>query len=139
MPCDVVAEEVGVITDLINLHDHQTIDGLYKYMELVFVDMLHVFLVHLPNVIFKEVTESSAEEFEEKVARALKFLWRIEALEDQVKWLFPDGSSLSRLITPQVSATVDISSDDSDVFVGAPSTIEDMALEVPEDVIIEVE
>ncbi|KAL5715780.1 hypothetical protein ACHQM5_017554 [Ranunculus cassubicifolius] len=133
LPPDFLAKEVGVITDVIIRQDHQTVHDLYAYMEQMFVDMLHLFLVQFPIVIYKEVTESSGEEFEKRVACALKLLWKIEALENQVAWLFPNVGGFSSLITPTVPASLTDPSDDfSSVGIDIPLTLEGIVIQAPE-------
>ncbi|KAK9138697.1 hypothetical protein Sjap_009291 [Stephania japonica] len=86
-------------TDFLLVRGYRSIDELYGYIEQLYIDMLNEHLVQLPNAIFKEIIESHAEEYEEKVKFALKVLCKMEQLlEDLVQWSFPSGTAISHLM-----------------------------------------
>ncbi|KAF9597505.1 hypothetical protein IFM89_019032 [Coptis chinensis] len=92
LPSNFVWDEVGIIVDFIsNDHDYSYIEDLYNYIELLFVNMLYTFLPQLPHALYKEVSESPAEDFNDRVRRSLGILYKIESLDDQIHWSFPTG------------------------------------------------
>ncbi|KAK9081851.1 hypothetical protein Syun_031067 [Stephania yunnanensis] len=81
---DSVQKELAMITDFLLVRGYQSTGELYGYIEQIYIDMLNEYLIQLPNAIFKEIIESHAEEYEEKVKFALKVLCKMEQLEDLV-------------------------------------------------------
>ncbi|KAL5698469.1 hypothetical protein ACHQM5_029501 [Ranunculus cassubicifolius] len=110
LPSDLVWDEVGSIADFISNKSYSSIQELYDYIEQILVDMLHLFIAELPNVIYNEVAESPPEQYEARVKHCLRFIWKMQPLEDLVQWSFPIGSNISSLITIKVPST-EISND----------------------------
>ncbi|KAK9081307.1 hypothetical protein Syun_030670 [Stephania yunnanensis] len=74
---DSVQKELAMITDFLLIRGYQSTGELYGYIEQIYIDMLNEYLIQLPNAIFKEIIESHAEEYEEKVKFALKVLCKM--------------------------------------------------------------
>ncbi|KAL5702323.1 hypothetical protein ACHQM5_027553 [Ranunculus cassubicifolius] len=99
---DLIYEDVRAIRDLICKQEFETVEDLYCRIEQIYVDMLHFVLRKFPNAILKEMTESPAEEFEERTKHVLKLLFKIESVEAQIQWSFPTGSFYRSMMTSQV-------------------------------------
>ncbi|KAF5178865.1 hypothetical protein FRX31_031548 [Thalictrum thalictroides] len=54
---------------------------------------------------FNALTESLGDDYHERVRIALRFVCKIEQLEERIQWKFPQGSNLLGLITAPVLAT----------------------------------
>ncbi|KAK9141171.1 hypothetical protein Scep_010852 [Stephania cephalantha] len=99
LPADLVQQELGIITDFIKRRNHRSIQEVHDYIEHLFVDMLNEFLTQLPNAIYKEITESSPEDYEKAIRFSLKLLCKVESLEAFVHWSYPIGTNITNLIT----------------------------------------
>ncbi|KAK9141167.1 hypothetical protein Scep_010848 [Stephania cephalantha] len=99
LPADLVQQELGIITDFIKRRNRRSIQEVHDYIEHLFVDMLNEFLTQLPNAIYKEITESSPEDYEKAIRFSLKLLCKVESLEAFVHWSYPIGTNITKLIT----------------------------------------
>ncbi|KAK9138659.1 hypothetical protein Sjap_009253 [Stephania japonica] len=99
LPSDLVREELGIIIDFFKLRNYRSIQELCDYIEQLFVEMLNEFLVQLSIAIYKEITESSIEDYEKAVRFSLKLLCKVESLEAFVQWSYPIGTNINNLIT----------------------------------------
>ncbi|KAK9141166.1 hypothetical protein Scep_010847 [Stephania cephalantha] len=99
LPADLVQQELSIITDFIKRRNHRSIQELHDCIEHLFVDMLNEFLTQLPNAIYKEITESSPEDYEKAIRFSLKLLCKVESLEAFVHWSYPIGTNITNLIT----------------------------------------
>ncbi|KAK9159648.1 hypothetical protein Syun_005989 [Stephania yunnanensis] len=106
MPSDYVWEELKLVTEFIqrSTQAHGSVEELYCCMEQLFVAMATEFLIQLPNAIFKYISESPVEEFEERVKCSLKLISNMEQLEGLVQWSFPLGTAISHFISNEVPA-----------------------------------
>ncbi|KAK9131862.1 hypothetical protein Scep_011390 [Stephania cephalantha] len=77
----------------------ETIKKLHRGLEQLFVDMLNEHLAQLPGVILKEINESSPEDMEKRLRKALEVVSKIQQLEGLIQWSFPVGASITSLIT----------------------------------------
>ncbi|OVA05144.1 hypothetical protein BVC80_8895g11 [Macleaya cordata] len=98
---------------MVKCGDYASIEELFEQIKQLFVDMLHFFLSRLPEAIFKDVVESPIEECEERVSLALKFLCKLELLEANIGWSFPNESEISSLIKGNSSAVSTTDTQDS--------------------------
>ncbi|KAF5197268.1 hypothetical protein FRX31_013149 [Thalictrum thalictroides] len=126
---NLVRDELDVIVDFVICRTYTSIEDLYRYMEQMFADMLHVLFGQLPAAIFKSVIESPTEEYEERVRLALQCIGNIESLEAHINWSFPVGCNLTSLITKKdndaaVRNELQLTKDDDDD--DDPSTLNDM-------------
>lgn len=126
LPSDVVWKEVGAVSRFILCREYTSIEELYSYMEQMFVNMLHKYLSQIPNAIFKELTESPAEEFDVRTRVALKLLCRFEPVEALIQWSFPVQCNISSLITAQDPSTQSTLQDPS-----AQSALQDPPIQNP--------
>ncbi|KAK9085856.1 hypothetical protein Sjap_026267 [Stephania japonica] len=110
LPSDYVWDELDLITDFIQHQAFGSIEELYGFVEQLFVDLLIGFLIELPNAIFKEIVESQPEDVEDRVTFSMKTISKLEKLEKLVQWSFPDGVTITNLITDEASTTNDVSS-----------------------------
>ncbi|KAK9116410.1 hypothetical protein Sjap_015357 [Stephania japonica] len=102
LPDDIVKEELEIITDFIRHRNLRSIQQIHDYIEHLFVDMLNEFLTQLPNAIYKEITESSLEDYEKVIRFSLKLLCKVESVEAFVQWSYdsyPIGTNIKTLIT----------------------------------------
>ncbi|KAK9138655.1 hypothetical protein Sjap_009249 [Stephania japonica] len=99
LPSDLVREELGIIIDFIKLRNYRSIQELCDYIKQLFVEMLNEFLIQLSNAIYKEITESSIEDYEKAERFSLKLLCKVESLEAFVQWSYPIGININNLIT----------------------------------------
>ncbi|KAK9153207.1 hypothetical protein Sjap_000687 [Stephania japonica] len=104
LPDDFVRDELVIITSFLLARDYNSIEGLYRYMEHLFVDMLNKFLTQLPSASFKKVVESVPEDYEKTLRFALKILGKVEPIEKLVTWSFPIGINVTDLITDGAQA-----------------------------------
>ncbi|KAL5710960.1 hypothetical protein ACHQM5_021463 [Ranunculus cassubicifolius] len=93
----IVLAELGIIVDFIN-RDAHSIQDLLNSMEKLFVVMVHVLLAPLPTAIFKTLSDSLDEEYEDRVKLALTLLYKVEPLDAQIQWVFPEGYNFSSKI-----------------------------------------
>lgn len=93
----IIIAELGIIVDFINRHTHSFQD-LSTSMEELFVVMVRFLLAPLPMAIFKTLSDSPDEDYEDRAKLALKLLYRVEPLDAQIQWVFPDGYNFSGTI-----------------------------------------
>ncbi|RZC93718.1 hypothetical protein C5167_016349 [Papaver somniferum] len=91
--------EFKTISEIVIRGEYKSAEELLGKIKQLFVDMLHYFLSKLPEAIHKDVIESPSEECEERVSLSLKFLCKLESLEDKIDWRFPNDSEITRLVT----------------------------------------
>ncbi|KAF5193146.1 hypothetical protein FRX31_017267 [Thalictrum thalictroides] len=91
--------QLGDVVDFINRKTYLSVEDLYTSIEQLFVDMLHITLAQLPAAIFKSLSDSSAEEFEDRVQLAMKFLFKTGCLEDIIRWWSPSEYNISSFVT----------------------------------------
>ncbi|KAK9141032.1 hypothetical protein Scep_010713 [Stephania cephalantha] len=108
-----IAEEVDMILGLVRRKAYTSLEELHRGMEQLYVDMLNEQLSQLPDIILKEINESSAEDLEERVKHALQVVSTIQQLDGLVRWSFPLGTTITNLV--EVAAMVDMNR-------GAPET-----------------
>ncbi|KAK9160007.1 hypothetical protein Syun_006348 [Stephania yunnanensis] len=102
LPADYIQDELAIVTEfIIRRQVHGSIEDLYGYLEQLFVDMLNEYLVQLPNAIFKEIVECHSEECEKRIKSALRVLHKFEQLEGLVPWSFPEGTTITHLISDE--------------------------------------
>ncbi|KAK9138683.1 hypothetical protein Sjap_009277 [Stephania japonica] len=102
LPADYIQNELAIITEFImRRRVHGSIEDLYRYLEQLYVDMLNEHLVQLPNAIFKEIVECHSEECEKIIKSALRVLHKFEQLEGLVQWSFPEGTTITHLISDE--------------------------------------
>ncbi|KAK9154958.1 hypothetical protein Sjap_002438 [Stephania japonica] len=106
MPSDYVWEELKLVTEFIrqSTQTYGSVEELYHYMEQLFVAMVTEFLIQLPNAIFKYISESAVEEFEERVKCSLKLISKMKHLEGLVQWSFPPGTAITCFLSNEVPA-----------------------------------
>ncbi|KAK9093253.1 hypothetical protein Syun_028164 [Stephania yunnanensis] len=109
LPSDYVWDELDLITAFIQHQAFGSIEELYGFVEQLFVDLLIGFLIELPNAIFKEIVESQPEDVEDRVTFSMKSICKLEKLEKLVQWSFPDGATITNLITDEAPTTNDVS------------------------------
>ncbi|OVA05140.1 hypothetical protein BVC80_8895g6 [Macleaya cordata] len=114
--------ELHTICEFI-IREYASIQELCDQMKQLFVDMLHLFLSKLPEAIFKDVVESPIEECEERVSLALKFLCKLELLEANIDWSFPNESEITSLITDKSPAIPDTEAQDKSTMADDHSSI----------------
>ncbi|KAK9137810.1 hypothetical protein Sjap_008404 [Stephania japonica] len=105
LPEDLVRQELDILTNFIKHQNYRSVEELYGYIEQLFVNMLKEFLSQLPNAIYKEITESNPEDYEEVIRFSLKLLCKVEALEAFVQWSYPIGTNINNLITDSSQTT----------------------------------
>ncbi|KAK9085784.1 hypothetical protein Sjap_026195 [Stephania japonica] len=81
LPDDIVKDEMEIITEFIRHRNLRSIQQIHDYIEHLFVDMLNEFLTQVPNAIYKEITESSPEDYEKAMRFSLKLLCKVESVE----------------------------------------------------------
>ncbi|KAF5202637.1 hypothetical protein FRX31_007776 [Thalictrum thalictroides] len=104
---DKVCSELQLMVNFIKTKQHSSIKGLCDFMKQMFGDMLRALFSQLPIAIYKSLSECSAEEFEESVQLAMKFLFLTQLTgprEDEIDWLFPPATDISSFITGDTSA-----------------------------------
>ncbi|KAK9140667.1 hypothetical protein Scep_010348 [Stephania cephalantha] len=87
--CKVLMEnEVGFIFEMINdfRREKKSLEELCHHMKQVAIDILHLFLMELPNAIFKYISDSPYEEFEERIRLSLKFICRLDLIDSKISW-----------------------------------------------------
>ncbi|PIA31350.1 hypothetical protein AQUCO_05000019v1 [Aquilegia coerulea] len=70
----------------------------------MFLDMLRSLISQLPIAIYKSLSESSPEEFEERVQVSMGFLFKTEPTgprENEIDWLLPPATDISRFIADE--------------------------------------
>ncbi|KAL5716085.1 hypothetical protein ACHQM5_017820 [Ranunculus cassubicifolius] len=107
LPSDPVWYELGIIVDFINRKTYSTIEELVTSFEQMFVDMARIMLFQLPNAIFKSLTDSTEEEYEENVKLALKMTCKVESIAEHVQWSFPPGCNFTSLVTTEDAPQLD--------------------------------
>ncbi|KAK9141076.1 hypothetical protein Scep_010757 [Stephania cephalantha] len=119
-----VAREMDIIINLILMGEmeYRSMEELYFHSEQLFVDMLLFFLSQLPIAILKEVNESPIEAHEERSRFVLKLLCKLELLEDKVRWSFPEGYRVTRLMDPEAVEGIN---DDTENPILIPTPVED--------------
>ncbi|KAK9081308.1 hypothetical protein Syun_030671 [Stephania yunnanensis] len=102
LPTDYVRKELAIITEFIlSCRAHGSVEELYGCLEQLFVHLSIEYLIELPNAIFKEIVECHPEECEKRIKSVLKILGKIEELEGVVPWSFPEGTTISHLISDE--------------------------------------
>ncbi|KAK9138036.1 hypothetical protein Sjap_008630 [Stephania japonica] len=87
--CKVLMEnEVGFIFEMINdfRREGKSLEELCQHMKQLVIDILHLFLMELPNAIFKYISDSPYEEFEERILLSLKFICRLDLIDSKISW-----------------------------------------------------
>ncbi|KAK9138656.1 hypothetical protein Sjap_009250 [Stephania japonica] len=108
LPADLVQEELHIITDFIKHQNCRSIQELDNFITQLFVEILNEFLKQLPNAIYKEITESSLEDYEKVTRLSLKLLHKVESLEAYVPGSYPIGTTIDTLITNGSNGAVEI-------------------------------
>ncbi|KAL5718713.1 hypothetical protein ACHQM5_011590 [Ranunculus cassubicifolius] len=102
---DSVTTTVKHITDFLKKRSYSSTEELGNYMQDLFVYMLNVKLAQLPDAIFKAVSQSPDDEFEERVRQSLKHLCMFESWDGTDKWKPPQGfKNCSGLFDPKEPA-----------------------------------
>ncbi|KAK9138658.1 hypothetical protein Sjap_009252 [Stephania japonica] len=102
LPDDIVKDELEIITEFIRHRNLRSIQQIHDCIEHLFVNMLNEFLTQVPNAIYKEITESSLEDYEKAIRFSLKLLCKVESVEAFVQWSYdsyPTGTNIKTLIT----------------------------------------
>ncbi|KAK9138668.1 hypothetical protein Sjap_009262 [Stephania japonica] len=102
LPDDIVKDELEIITEFIRHRNLRSIQQMHDCIEHLFVNMLNEFLTQVPNAIYKEITESSLEDYEKAIRFSLKLLCKVESVEAFVQWSYdsyPTGTNIKTLIT----------------------------------------
>ncbi|KAK9116317.1 hypothetical protein Sjap_015264 [Stephania japonica] len=102
LPSDLVQKELEIITDFIRHQNLRSIQQMHDCIEHLFVNMLNEFLTQVPNAIYKEITESSLEDYEKAIRFSLKLLCKVESVEAFVQWSYdsyPTGTNIKTLMT----------------------------------------
>ncbi|KAK9150209.1 hypothetical protein Syun_008518 [Stephania yunnanensis] len=94
-----IMQEVDAILDFILQKAYASMEELHRGLEQLFVDMLNEHLAQLPGVILKEINESSPEDMEKRLRKALEVVSKIQQLEGLIQWSFPVGASITSFIT----------------------------------------
>ncbi|KAK9138871.1 hypothetical protein Sjap_009465 [Stephania japonica] len=92
LPAGHASSELVRLFKFIRKREYETVNDLCGCVEQLFCEMLQHFLSQLPISVFKEVNESSFENWEERGRFITKRLCELDSsLEDKVRWRFPDG------------------------------------------------
>ncbi|KAL5718787.1 hypothetical protein ACHQM5_011654 [Ranunculus cassubicifolius] len=99
---DSVTANVKYITDILKRRSYSSTEELGNYMQDLFVYLLNIMLAQLPDAIFKAVSQSPDDEFEERVRQSLKHLCMFESWDGTDKWKPPQGfKNCSGLFDPK--------------------------------------
>ncbi|KAL5718716.1 hypothetical protein ACHQM5_011593 [Ranunculus cassubicifolius] len=102
---DSVSATVKLIRDFLKKRSYSSTEELGKFMQDFFAYMLNVMLAQLPDAIFKAVSQSPDDEFEERVRQSLKHLCMFESWDGTDKWKPPQGfKNCSGLFDPKEPA-----------------------------------
>ncbi|OVA05143.1 hypothetical protein BVC80_8895g10 [Macleaya cordata] len=122
-----LAPELQTIRGFIDKHgDYSSMEELYGQIKQLYVDMLHLFLSKLPKAIFKDVAESPIEESEKSVSLAMKFLCKVELLEEKIEWSYPYEIELINGLMKENYTDTDDSSSESEGTAGDDDQISSM-------------
>ncbi|KAL5718806.1 hypothetical protein ACHQM5_011672 [Ranunculus cassubicifolius] len=102
---DSVSTTVKLIRDFLKKRSYSSTEELGKFMKDLFAYMLNVMLAQLPDAIFKAVSQSPDDEFEERVCQSLKHLCMFESWDGIHKWEPPQGlENCTGLLDPEKPA-----------------------------------
>ncbi|KAL5718775.1 hypothetical protein ACHQM5_011642 [Ranunculus cassubicifolius] len=97
-----VTATVKQITYFLEQRSYSSTEELKNSMQALFVYLLNVMLAQLPDAIFKAVSQSPDDEFEERVRQSLKHLCMFESWDGTDKWKPPQGfENCSGLFDPK--------------------------------------
>ncbi|KAK9160179.1 hypothetical protein Syun_006520 [Stephania yunnanensis] len=92
LPDGLTSFELEILWEFIKEQVYETVKGLCDCLEQLFCEMLQHFLSQLPVSVFREVNDSSFENWEERGRFITKRLCELDSsLEDKVQWKFPEG------------------------------------------------
>ncbi|KAL5718898.1 hypothetical protein ACHQM5_011752 [Ranunculus cassubicifolius] len=102
---DRVSATVELIRDFLKKRSYSSTEELGKFMQDLSAYMLNVMLAQLPDAIFKAVSQSPDDEFEERVCQSLKHLCMFESWDGIHKWEPPQGfENCTGLLDPEKPA-----------------------------------